>query len=930
MSAGTKVIALMLLLATSTVAQQNQAPLDPNAIMGFESVGTWNVTGSSSPPGFMVASSTTRTQGSAAYAITNPPNLMKVISKPIASTATALAGIGDAGALLLIDVQLPAQPGNAVNSGYIQGYVTSMSRGLSKVALAQVSFNSFRTGMYNTISFAIPDSVRSALDGATFSDLTFEFDISSPGKPTGTDLLDNLRVHSVSHVQSPTGTPPPPGYGGVLNLDVPGDMPLTLVFNLETIQIPQRVHLKTGTVGATTVKFQLGLEGNPAFSCIYGGDGSDSSNQSYISTSCSNGFQPGDLVKANWVQMEIDGGDSSQKIRAQLAVNPVGSLVGRIIPPMPTYFGPDDSCMPAPKAGTVVTTSPSCADQTAKANQIITDYFNQVQNANPPKDWIVLQTTDSAGRRHDGTPTNNLISGPAPSPADPPFDTGGDLNPGGTFDAYWRLNGNLTPTAVAGTDDNTTHFDATFAAHAVLFGEDLDVLDVKVVADTDSGETTPTYKAATSTGNLGFFVFGNEIPSNGFSVDPSTGFSVDPTWSQEFDAPPIEIWIFTITLGATAEAELNASGSAAVSGLDLSVTPSASLGAHISGGIDLVIASGTVDAKVNLVTLSTPVTAQAKWVLNTSPSVCAATLNGSLKGDLDLSSGGGEVDLDATFGFCPFCYTDSETLYKWGPLASKTWNLFSDTIDTQLFGLPASLCSFPVTVSIVSPTSGSTLSSGLPVSLQGSAKPNDSSLPYSSTYNWTYTPGANASTVSGPTTGANPNVTFGAPTSGSTSSWTLNLSGTVTVNGAGGTKVTSTASAAPVTITVTNLSNGVYIAQVVSATNGPAIPDSNGVLQLGNVPGAITIAGKVVGGSGTLNTMFTVAPCTDGDSSGYSATCSTTGGATILGTTNASSTTPSAIWTGFIGGAYKVTMITTAGGSTYGTASAIIFGFNLF
>jgi hypothetical protein len=116
----------------------------------------------------------------------------------------------------------------------------------------------------------------------------------------------------------------------------------------------------------------------------------------------------------------------------------------------------------------------------------------------------------------------------------------------------------------------------------------------------------------------------------------------------------------------------------------------------------------------------------------------------------------------------------------------------------------------------------------------------------------------------------------------------------------------------------------------VSATNGPAIPDSNGVLQLGNVPGTITIAGKVVGGSGTLNTMFAVAPCTDTDSSGYSATCSTTGGATILSTTNASSTTPSAIWTGFSGGAYKVTMITTAGGSTYGTASAIIFGFNLF
>ena len=219
--------------------------------------------------------------------------------------------------------------------------------------------------------------------------------------------------------------------------------------------------------------------------------------------------------------------------------------------------------------------------------------------------------------------------------------------------------------------------------------------NVKVAADTDSGQTTPASKPATSTGTLGLFVFGEEIPSGGFTVNPSTGFSVDPTFSQKYNLPPIEIWIFNITLGATADAELKASGSAAVSGLDLSVTPSASLGGHISGGINLGIASGSVDAKVKLVSLSTPVTAQAKWVINTSPARCDFTLDGSLKGDLTLSSGGGEVDLDATFGDCPFCYTDSETLFKWAPLASLTVNIFNDTIDTTLFELPTSLCSFP-------------------------------------------------------------------------------------------------------------------------------------------------------------------------------------------------------------------------------------------
>jgi hypothetical protein len=108
--------------------------------MGFESNGTWIVTGNSSPPGFSAGTTTNRMQGSAAYAVANPPNQVKVTSQPIASTATALAGIGDAGALFQIDVLIPVQQGNALNSGYIQPYVSSKSRGLTKVPLTQVFF----------------------------------------------------------------------------------------------------------------------------------------------------------------------------------------------------------------------------------------------------------------------------------------------------------------------------------------------------------------------------------------------------------------------------------------------------------------------------------------------------------------------------------------------------------------------------------------------------------------------------------------------------------------------------------------------------------------------------------------------------------------------------------------------------------------------
>jgi len=911
-------------------AQQAPAAPDPNDIMGFESLGTWNVTASSGPPGFTAVSTTTRTQGNAAYQVSNPPNLIKLISQPIASTATALTGIGNAGgSLLQIDVFIPAQQGNEVNHGYIQPYITSRSRGLSKVPLAQGSFSGYRPGIYNTIGFAIPDAVNSALSGGTFNDLVFEFDVSSPGKMTGAYLFDNLRIHSLTMVQSPTGQAPPPGYGGSVNLTVSGNDPVTQSFNLGPTQIPGRVYLKYGITNATITKFQLGLDGQATLTCTYDPDGPDTSGRSYILNSCTGGFEAGDLVNANWVHVEIIGGDSTQEIRAQLAMNPLGDLTGAgLLPAMPTFWGDPDQCTPKPLPGIVVTTSKSCSDQVNQANQIITNYFNQVQSANPAPNWIVPPVADFATRHGDGTPTNNVPGGPPPTPGDPLFDDSGDLNPGGTFDAYWKLSGNLTPTAVPNTDEDKTHFDGTFTAHSVIFGDDVDVLDAKLTADTDSGQTTPSSVAASSSGTLAFYVFGNELPSGGLSLNPSTGFSKDLTWSQEYDLPPITIWIFDLNLGATVNAELKASASAAISGLDLSLTPSTSLGTHVSGGIDIGVASGSVDAKVNLVQVSLPVTAQAKWVINTDPKLCAATLNGSLKGDLNLSSGGGEVDLDATFGDCPFCYTDSETLFKWGPLASTDWQLFNDTIDTQLFGLPASMCSFPITVNIISPSSGANLSSGLAATLQGSAKPNDTSIPATTTYTWTFTPGANASTatVTGGAT-ATPTVTFGQPTSGLTSTWTIGLSATVTVNSAGGTQLTSTASATPVDITVSNLSNGVYISQLVG-TDGTAL-SANGFVLISdpafflNPGGGFTVDGLVAGTSGTLNSEFSVAMCTDGTSA-----CTAPGPAAVVTTANATSATPTAFFQGgsfAIGNYYLIKMTTTSNGNPYGSASVVIF-----
>jgi hypothetical protein len=84
----------------------------------------------------------------------------------------------------------------------------------------------------------------------------------------------------------------------------------------------------------------------------------------------------------------------------------------------------------------------------------------------------------------------------------------------------------------------------------------------------------------------------------------------------------------------------------------------------------------------------------------------------------------------------------------------------------------------------------------------------------------------------------------------------------------------------------------------------------------------ITVTGVVAGATGTLNTTFTVAPCND-----QTASCTSPGTATSLPVTGAATSTPSAVWSsGFSGGYYKITMTTQSGATTFGTASAVIWG----
>src|SRR5580698_6246072 len=129
------------------ISPASVAKITPNAIMGFENSGGWGVTTNSVVSDFSVQSTTIRTQGVAAYAVNNPPSLFQLISRPVASTASALAGIGHSGALLQLDVEIPCGSKTGTceseSAGSIQGYVSSKSLGLQNVSLGNVSFSKY-------------------------------------------------------------------------------------------------------------------------------------------------------------------------------------------------------------------------------------------------------------------------------------------------------------------------------------------------------------------------------------------------------------------------------------------------------------------------------------------------------------------------------------------------------------------------------------------------------------------------------------------------------------------------------------------------------------------------------------------------------------------------------------------------------------------
>jgi hypothetical protein len=739
---GAGVVALGVVLASGSGCGSNAersdggagpqpGPRDPvsAAIVGFEGKAWAASAGSTAPAADFI-------QGTGALEITNPANELDLVSPPVTWEAEAITGLGEASATVSLDVMLPSKLANPHNAGSLQLWITCPSRGVSNAYLGKVDFKDARLGVFRTVKFSVPADVGAALREPGWTDLQFHFRLHSPGRDSTTYVFDNLRARSAAT--------PPPGAGRTIDLvamlsyDPRVSTPGIASFPVGVVQIPASFHLKLGRAGNGTTTLELGRGGTILHTCTYAAskDGLD-----YLFQGCTGSALAGDLVTADLAQLTIVSGDPAAgltKIRAQLAGNPAGDEVGYgIIPPMPTYWG----------------------DSAASADKIATDYFASVNKTAPTAErWIIAPVGDFARRLGDGTPFDTT-TGPPP-PNDPPFSQEGHLNQGGAWDGYWRLDGNLAYDASGGK--NTTHFQADLSAHAVVWSRDVEVLKLASQIDTDNGIVSAGGTTApSSTGKLNAYLFGVRVPGGG---DNLANFNHSISKSASINTPPIQIWVFYVTVGVSGEVSLTTSGTLSAGGFDVAVVPHAAVGGHLEGGVNLYLVSGGVAADIQLLSVDVPLTARAGWIISTDPAVCNGSLDYRLKAEANIGALGGHVDLVATFGVCPICDHESWTIYSWDPLPIASKPLFQFAGNQEIFPLPASACVVPLEAAILNPASGAQVTTGINTILQGSvirpATAGAVARPVACSA-WTWT-SSDPTDVGFPATGCSPTVTFNA------------------------------------------------------------------------------------------------------------------------------------------------------------------------
>ncbi|HVZ85695.1 MAG TPA: hypothetical protein VHG72_01925 [Polyangia bacterium] len=180
----------VLLLAAFGRAPAAAAPKLVTDPLQFESEPDWHLTQGQVAS---LATTSVHTQGQAALAIAAPQNYVRIDSKAIDSTNPELAPL-EVGSQVSLDFQIPVAQANPYWFGNVQMFISAPSRNVYGAYLGDAELTGRPTGVFTTLQFAIPAAVASALEGATYSDLTVGIALTVPGGTTGVYIIDNFRL----------------------------------------------------------------------------------------------------------------------------------------------------------------------------------------------------------------------------------------------------------------------------------------------------------------------------------------------------------------------------------------------------------------------------------------------------------------------------------------------------------------------------------------------------------------------------------------------------------------------------------------------------------------------------------------------------------------------------------------------------------------
>jgi hypothetical protein len=627
-------------------------------VLGFEAVNQWRVVQGSVQS---LTLTDTRTKGAKALAVARPSGYTRLDSVNLPSSNAELAKI-ERGASAVVDFMIPTQQASPYWFGAVQMYVSVPSRNLHNAYLGQVELTGMRTAVYSTLAFKIPDEVADALNGQTYSDLVFGIAINVPLNAPGTYRLDNLRIR---------GKLPPPPDPEAENANFGGQSILLeawkayspaenrvadSTFTPGVIQIPQSFHPSKGRAGAGSATFAYRLGTSALVTCQYP---AEAAGTNYVFASCSNGGLAGDLVPASFVRLTVVNGDAAAgktKVKAQIALNPVGDELYAGLPPIPTFF--------------------------TTTGEEVTAFMQAQRNWQVSGKVLVKLPAPHTEPYFSVSADSGPIPQRPPEDNDPPFGRSGWLTNDTRFDAGWHARGSIAAPIDPMTGSRRTEFRMDIGTDVWTLNRFTgNVIGITGQIDTNTpapvgGSIPPT----THSGRFCFHVMSDEAGCE--VVDGQTGLNV-PLFddSRNFPIASFPFGIFFVDATAVFTVNANLTGGFTPTGFGLGINPSAALRARLRGGIGVPgFFAGGLSVTADILRISMPITTSVNATISMIPGSCRIHLAETLDARAIFSMGRGVVAAWAEAGLCcgcdiEACWRDEWPIYRWPDIASQTIQL---------------------------------------------------------------------------------------------------------------------------------------------------------------------------------------------------------------------------------------------------------------